>query len=231
MTPHLLVVEDDPDLTNLLERAFTEEGYRVRLTRSGEDALQIASGLPFDLIVLDVLLPGIDGLETLRLLRRSGCRTPVVVLTALSSPRHRVEGLDASADDYVAKPFDLDELLARMRAVRRRVGGTPSEAWRVGDIVVSEANRSITRRGTDVELTERQYRLLVVLLRNAGRTLERYRLAELAWEGDPPLDSNVVDVHIAAIRRRVDQPFGTSNLRTVRGLGYRWDPRAGDTTC
>lgn len=229
--PQLLLIEDDPDLAGLLTRAFTEEHYGVRHARSGEDALELAGGHTFNLVVLDVLLPGIDGFETLHRLRRSGHHAPVVMLTALSSPQHRVQGLDASADDYLAKPFDLDELLARMRAVRRRASPVSSSVWRVGDVVVDETNRTVTRQGIVVVLTTRQFRILVVLLRNAGQTLERYQLAELAWEGDPPLDSNVVDVHIAAIRRRIDIAFGCANLRTIRGLGYRWEHRLQHQSC
>ncbi|CAN5433809.1 response regulator transcription factor [soil metagenome] len=224
--PQLLLIEDDADLAKLLTRAFIEENYHVRHAGSGEAALELASHLTFDLVVLDVLLPGIDGFETLHRFRSLGHRAPVVMLTALSSPQHRVQGLDASADDYLAKPFDLDELLARMRAVRRRASPNSSSVWRVGDVVVDEANRAVTRQSIAVELTSRQFRILVVLLRNADQTLQRYQIAELAWDGDPPLDSNVVDVHIAAIRRRIDTAYGCANLRTIRGLGYRWDQRS-----
>jgi len=224
--PQLLLIEDDADLARLLTRAFTEEHYSVRHASSGEEAIELAGRLTFDLVVLDVLLPGIDGFATLHRLRRLGHRAPVVMLTALSSPQHRVQGLDATADDYLAKPFDLDELLARMRAVRRRASPVSSSVWRVGDVVVDEANRAVSRQGIAVELTTRQFRILVVLLRNADQTLERYQLAELAWDGNPPLDSNVVDVHIAAVRRRIDTAFGCANLRTIRGLGYRWDQRS-----
>ncbi len=229
--PRLLLIEDDADLASLLTRAFTEENYRVRHAASGEAALELADGLTFDLVVLDVMLPGIDGFETLHRFRSLGHGAPVVMLTAQSSPQHRVQGLDASADDYLAKPFDLDELLARMRAVRRRANPVASSVWRVGDVVVDELNRAVTRQGIAVELTARQFRILVVLLRNADQTLERYQLAELAWEGNPPLDSNVVDVHIAAIRRRIDTAFDCNNLRTIRGLGYRWDQQSNSQPC
>lgn len=228
--PELLLIEDDPDLCALLERALTEEHYGVHVARSGEDGIEFAERLPFDIVVLDALLPGIDGFETLRRLRRRGHLTPVVMLTALSSPQHRVRGLDATADDYVAKPFDLDELFARLRAARRRTGPIATSAWRVGDVILDQVNRTVTRQGVPVDLTARQFRILVALLRNPGQTLMRYQLAELAWDGDPPLDSNVVDVHIAAIRRRIDTAFGCANLRTIRGLGYRWD-RSDHRTC
>lgn len=219
-----LVVEDDVELGALLERALREEGYAVDLVDTASEALATLVDHEFDVAVLDLRLPDGDGLGVLRAARTCHVDTPVVVLTALDSPQGRIRVLDALADDYLAKPFDLGELLARLRAVRRRGPHRELRTWRVGDVMVDEAARRVVRAGRTVTLSNRQFELLRVLLLNRSVVMSRVELARRAWGDEVMLDSNLVDVHISGLRAAVDRPFGTSNIETVRGIGYRWNP-------
>jgi two-component system OmpR family response regulator len=176
---------------------------------------------PPDVLLLDWVLPGVDGVTVCRRLRAMGVTTPVLVLTARGEVRDRIHGLDAGADDYLAKPFDLDELLARLRALHRRATYDEPETATVGDLVVDGAARRVRRGGTDIELSTREFDILWLLASRAGKVVSRFTILDEVWDGETDLRSNVIDVHLAAIRAKVDKPFGTSSITTVRGAGYR----------
>ena len=223
-TPRLLLVEDDPDLAGLLTELLTSEGYDVDTAGDGQRGLHLGLTRDYDLMLLDRGLPAIEGLDLLTRLRSRGRSTPTLVLSALGNPRDRVEGLDAGAEDYLGKPFDLDELLARLRALHRR-GGTVSEAVvQVGDLVVDPAARRVTRGGVEIELSAREFDILHLLATHAGRVVTRLTILDEVWDGETDLRSNVIDVHLASIRAKIDRAFGTETITTVRGVGYRVDP-------
>jgi two-component system OmpR family response regulator len=187
----------------------------------GEDALWMAGSTRYDAIVLDVMLPGIDGIETCRRLRADGVWTPVLMLTARGGLPDRVAGLDSGADDYMIKPFELAELMARLRALARR-GEVPRPAvLEVGGLRLDPATREVSRDGRPVELPAKCFSLLEVLMRNPGIAVSRFELLESAWEGDYENRSNVVDQHMRALRERIDRPFGLHSIETIRGVGYR----------
>ncbi|MFD7065876.1 response regulator transcription factor [Streptomyces sp. NPDC059913] len=217
----VLVVEDEVRTAELLRRGLTEEGYAVDVAADGPEAVRQADEVPYDLIVLDVMLPGFDGFEVCRRLRADGCWAPVLVLTALGSVGERVHGLDAGADDYLAKPFSFAELFARLRALVRR-GAHPRPAMiTVGDLRLDPASRRVWRGERELNLSPKEFALLELFLRNPGDVLTRTRILEHVW--DFPLDgvSNVVDQYVAYLRRKVDRPDEPSHLETVRGAGYR----------
>ncbi|MFE7240769.1 response regulator transcription factor [Streptomyces sp. NPDC057580] len=223
----VLVVEDGVRTAELLRRGLTEEGYAVDVAADGPDAVWQATEVPYDLIVLDVMLPGFDGFEVCRRLRADGCWAPVLVLTALGSVGERVHGLDAGADDYLAKPFSFAELFARLRALVRR-GTHPRPALvTVGDLRMDPASRRVWRGEAELQLSPKEFALLELFLRHPGDVLTRTRILEHVW--DYPCDgvSNVVDQYVAYLRRKVDRPGERSHLATVRGAGYRL--RAPDT--
>ncbi|MFB7756946.1 response regulator transcription factor [Streptomyces sp. NPDC056121] len=217
----VLVVEDEVRTAELLRRGLTEEGYAVDVAVDGPEAVWRAVEVPYDLIVLDVMLPGFDGFEVCRRLRADGCWAPVLVLTALGSVGERVQGLDAGADDYLAKPFSFAELFARLRALVRR-GAHPRPALiTVGDLRMDPASRRVWRGAAELQLSPKEFALLELFLRHPGDVLTRTRILEHVW--DFPCDgvSNVVDQYVAYLRRKVDEPNETSHLETVRGAGYR----------
>ncbi|GAA3485854.1 two-component system response regulator TcrA [Streptomyces yanii] len=217
----MLVVEDEIRTAELLRRGLTEEGYAVDVAADGPDAVWQAAEVPYDLIVLDVMLPGFDGFEVCRRLRADGCWAPVPVLTALGSVGERVHGLDAGADDYLAKPFSFAELFARLRALVRR-GNHPRPALvTVGDLRMDPASRRVWRGKAELQLSPKEFALLELFLRHPGDVLTRTRILEHVW--DYPCDgvSNVVDQYVAYLRRKVDRPGERSHLETVRGAGYR----------
>lgn len=219
--PRILVVEDEIKVAGALREGLESEGYRVCLAHTGEDGYFQASSQPFELLILDRMLPGRDGLEILGALRRGGFLTPVLVLTARDGVEDRVAGLDAGADDYLVKPFAFAELLARVRALVRRSRGDQLLRLAVGDLVIDIATRAVTRGGTTIDLTTREYELLEYLVRHKGTLVSREMLARDVWgETDrcTPLD-NVIDVHIARVRRKVDTG-GTRLIHTVRGVGF-----------
>lgn len=216
----LLVVEDDERLAALLVRALKEDGYAVDATGDGTDALWLATEYDYDTIVLDRMLPGLDGVDVVRGLRERGRSTPVLLLTARTGVDDRVTGLDAGADDYLAKPFDYDELAARIRALVRRGGAARPPQLTHDDLVLDPASRRVTRAGVPVELTAREFAVLELLLRHRGDVLTRSYILEHVWDFALDPSSNIVDQHVAALRRKVDRPFGRDDVRTVRGAGY-----------
>ncbi len=218
----ILVVEDEPKVGNALRDGLEAEGYVMTLARTGEEGFFHASARAFDLIILDVMLPGTDGIEVLRTLRKQGTKTPVLLLTAKDAIEDRVLGLDAGADDYLVKPFAFAELSARVRALMRRNKVEPVSVLMIGSLEIDPDRRAVTREGSRIELTLREFDLLEYLARNQGRVVSREMLARDVWKETAratPLD-NVIDVHIARLRRKVDDPFSTKLLQTVRGVGF-----------
>ena len=218
----ILVVEDEPKVGNALRDGLEAEGYVMTLARTGEEGFFHASARAFDLIILDVMLPGTDGIEVLRTLRKQGTKTPVLLLTAKDAIEDRVLGLDAGADDYLVKPFAFAELSARVRALMRRNKVEPVSVLTIGSLEIDQDRRAVTREGSRIDLTPREFDLLEYLARNQGRVVSREMLARDVWKETAratPLD-NVIDVHIARLRRKVDDPFSTKLLQTVRGVGF-----------
>jgi DNA-binding response OmpR family regulator len=218
----LLVIEDEPKVGQALREGLQAEGYEVILAETGEDGFFLASNRVFDLIVLDVMLPGRDGLEVLTALRKQSISTPVLLLTAKDAVESRVAGLDAGADDYLVKPFAFPELSARIRALSRRGKAEPMTLIRIGTFEVDPVTRTVLREGIRLELTVREFELLEYLARNKGRVVSREMLARDVWK-EPgratPLD-NVIDVHVARLRKKLDDPFAIKLLHTVRGVGF-----------
>jgi two-component system OmpR family response regulator len=217
----VLIVEDKVKMAGQLWRALRGEGMAADVAVKGEDALWMADATKYDAVVLDVMLPGIDGFETVRRLRAQGQWVPVLMLTARGSLEDRVTGLDEGADDYMTKPFRLEELSARLRAlVRRDVVERPT-VLQVGALRLDPASRKVWRDGREIELAEKPFALLATFMRRPGVTLTRFALLESAWDHAYESRSNVVDQHIRALRERVDRPFGVESIETVRGRGYR----------
>ena len=217
----LLVVEDEERLANLLARGLREEGHAVDVAGRGEDALWMAHAVPYDAIVLDVMLPGMDGLTACRALRAQELWTPVLLLTARDSVESRVEGLDAGADDYLVKPFSFEELLARLRALVRRVPVERPAVLSAAGIRLDPAARKAWRGEVELELSAKEFALLEAFVRRPGQVLSRVQLLEAAWDSAFESRSNVVDVYVRYLREKVDRPFGRASLETVRGQGYR----------
>jgi two-component system OmpR family response regulator len=223
----ILVIEDEPKMAALLRRGLTEEGYAVDVVRSGTDGIWAATENPYDAIVLDVMLPDIDGFEVCRRLRNADRWAPVVMLTARDAVRDRVAGLDAGADDYLTKPFSFGELFARLRALLRRGAAERPPVLRVGDLTLDPAEHRVARGDIEVRLTAKEFALLEYLMRRAGEVLSRTRLIEHVWDFGYDGDSNVVDVYVRYLRDKVDRPFGRSSIETIRGSGYRLRTDAG----
>jgi two-component system, OmpR family, response regulator len=222
----VLVVEDQPKLAALLARGLREEGHAADVAGRGEDALWMAGAAPYDAIVLDLMLPGIDGLETCRRLRQLDVWTPVLMLTARDAVDDRVTGLDAGGDDYLTKPFSFDELLARLRALTRRVPAERPVAIEVGDLRLDPAARRAWRGDSELALSAKEFALLELLMRRSGSVLTRDQLLEGAWDMAYERRSNIVDVYIRQLREKVDRPFGSDSIETVRGVGYRLQEHA-----
>jgi two-component system OmpR family response regulator len=217
----VLIVEDQPKLAALLARGLREEGHAADVAGRGEDTLWMALAAQYDAIVLDIMLPGIDGLETCRELRRQQVWTPVLMLTARDAVGDRVTGLDAGADDYLTKPFSFDELLARLRALTRRVPAERPVTVEVGDLRLDPAAHRAWRGETELDLSAKEFALLELLMRRPGNVLTRGQLLEGAWDMSYERRSNVVDVYIRYLREKIDRPFGSDTIETVRGVGYR----------
>ena len=217
----VLVVEDEVKMGGLLKRGLTEEGHAVDLARTGDDALWMAAAVDYDAIVLDVMLPGRDGFAVCRELRERGIWTPVLMLTARGAVRDRVDGLDAGADDYLAKPFAFAELLARLRALARRGGAERPAVLEAGDLRLDPATRVVRRGDEEIALSAKEFALLETFMRRPGEVLSRYQLLEHVWDFDYENRSNVVDVYVRYLREKVDRPFGRDSIETVRGVGYR----------
>ncbi|HEX6460478.1 MAG TPA: response regulator transcription factor [Thermoleophilaceae bacterium] len=217
----VLVVEDEVKLASVVRKALREHGMLADVAIRGEDALWMAGATPYDGIVLDINLPGIDGFETCRRLRAGGIRTPILMLTARDSLDDRVNGLDTGADDYLVKPFDFQELFARIRALARRNGLEHGPQLRVRDLMLDVASRTVSRGDTPIELSNKEFQLLEMFMRRPGHVLSRTALLEGAWDMNYENRSNVVDVYVGYLRQKIDKPFGTDSIETVRGAGYR----------
>jgi two-component system, OmpR family, response regulator len=216
----VLVIEDDERLADVLERGLADAGHAPAVRRTGPDGLAAAmDDDAFDAIVLDWMLPGLDGPAVCRALRAAGIATPVLMLTARSSVPYRINGLDAGADDYLTKPFSLEELLARLRVFARRAGDGARLV--VGDLAIDRERRAVTRGDEPIDLTVREFDLLVTLAERAGRVVTRVSILDGAWEDETDLRSNAIDVHIGRLRAKVDKPFGRNSIQTVRGIGFR----------
>ncbi|HUZ08249.1 MAG TPA: response regulator transcription factor [Candidatus Paceibacterota bacterium] len=216
----VLVVEDEKKTASFVRKALQAEGFAVDVMANGEDALLAATGTPFDAIVLDIMLPGRDGLSVLRQLRERKNSTPVLLLSARGEVNERVEGLNLGADDYLAKPFELAELIARVRALVRRGGDSKSSVLSVADLKLDTITHKARRGETDIELTAREYRLLEFLMRSAGRLCGRMMICEKVWNYNFDPGTNLVDVYIRRLRGKIDADFEPKLLRTVRGSGY-----------
>ncbi|MDQ2725499.1 MAG: response regulator transcription factor [Actinomycetota bacterium] len=217
----VLVVEDEVRMAALLKRGLEEEGYAVDIAANGHDGLWLAGEHTYDAVLLDAMLPGIDGFEVCSRLRGSGTWAPVVMLTAREAVEDRVRGLDAGADDYLIKPFAFAELLARLRALMRRGTAQRPSVVTVGDLCLDPAARRVSRAGTDVELTAKEFSLLELLMRHPGQVLSRDRILEHVWDFAYVAGSNVVDQYVGYLRRKLDRPFARADIETVRGTGYR----------
>jgi len=226
----ILVVEDEVKMAGLLKRGLEEEGYAVDVANTGANGLWAATENEYDAIVLDLMLPDLSGLEICRRLRRDGRWMPVLILTARDGVPDRVAGLDAGADDYMVKPFAFSELFARLRALIRRGAGERPAVVMVDDLLLDPASRSVSRAGTSIELTAREFALLELLLRHPGEVLTRTRILEHVWDFAYDGGSNVVDVYIRYLREKVDRPFGRHSIETVRGSGYRFRRETRDAT-
>jgi two-component system OmpR family response regulator len=224
----LLVVEDSPKMASLLRRGLTEEGYAVDVVSNGTDAVWLATEQSFDAIVLDVVLPDIDGFEVCRRLRRADRWAPLVMLTARDDVSDRVRGLDAGADDYLTKPFAFEELFARVRSLVRRGPQERSPILQVGDLVLDPAEHAVRRGMTTLNLTPKEFALLQYLMQHPGEALARSRLLEHVWDFAFDGDPNIVDVYVGYLRDKIDRPFGRASLETVRGVGYRLRNELGD---
>ena len=216
----ILVVEDEKKTASFIRKALQEESFAVDVCHDGAEALLIASAAPFDAIVLDVMLPGCDGLSVLRQLREQRNRTPVLLLSARGQVDERVEGLNAGADDYLPKPFVLAELIARVRSLGRRGAEPMTIVLRVGDLALDTVSRKAERGGDSFELTTREYRLLEFLMRTPGRICGRMAILEKVWDYDFDPGTNLVDVYIKRLREKIDSKFERKLLHTVRGVGY-----------
>ena len=217
----ILVVEDELKMAGLLHRGLSEDGHVVDVARSGDDAVWMGQVVEYDAIVLDLMLPGIDGVGVCRRWRESGVWSPVLVLTARDTVEDRVASLDAGADDYLAKPFSFAELLARLRALARRGGTERPVELKVGDLRLDPATRQVWRGETEIELSAKEFALLETFMRRPGDVLSRVQLLEYAWDYAYESRSNVVDVYVRYLREKVDRPFGRQSIETVRGVGYR----------
>jgi two-component system, OmpR family, response regulator len=217
----VLIVEDEPKMAGLLRRGLTERGDVVEAVDSGEDAVALARVEAFDVILLDVMLPGIDGFATCRELRRHRVWTPVLMLTARAAVADRIHGLDGGADDYLTKPFAFDELLARMRALVRRGPVERPAVLTVGDLRLDPAAQRVWRGEAEIHLSTRELSLLETFMRRPDQVLTRGQLLEQAWDVAYDGGSNVVDVYVRYLREKIDRPFDRNTLATVRGVGYR----------
>ena len=217
----VLIVENDLNSATFVRRGLKAQYLAVDVAVSGEDALWMAGATSYDAIALEVQLPGIHGLETCRRLRADGVRSPILMLSARDSVEERVAGLDGGADDYLVKPFHLDELAARLRALMRRGPVERPAVIEVGDLRLDPATCRMWRGSAQIELSAKPFALLAVFMRRPNRVLSRFDLLEHAWDGEYENRSNVVDVHVAHLRDRIDRPFGVESLETVRGYGYR----------
>jgi two-component system OmpR family response regulator len=216
-----LVVEDEPKMAALLRRGLVEDGYAADVAGTGEEALRMARAVPYDAIVLDVMLPGLGGFDVCRQLRSSGVWSPVLLLTARDDVDDRVVGLDAGADDYLTKPFSFAELLARLRALTRRGLSERRTVLEVGSLRLDPATRQVWRKDVELELSAKEFALLETFMRHPGHVLSRIDLLDHVWDYGYESRSNVVDVYVGYLRAKIDRPFGLRSIETLRNAGYR----------
>lgn len=216
----ILIVEDEKSLLNIISKRLNNEGYCVDAVSNGTDGLVYFQSAEYDLVILDLMLPGIDSITLLKKIRKNKIITPVLILTAKDSIQDRVSGLDAGADDYLTKPFSLEELLARIRALLRRQGESRENILKEDDLVVDTLKHSVTRGGREIEMTTKEYAILEYMMRNKGQILSRGQIAAHAWNFDFDCDSNIINVYIRYLRRKIDDNFEKKLLHTVRGSGY-----------
>ena len=217
----VLIVEDEPHMAELIGRGLAKEGMAVDIAPTGEEAIEMAGTADYDSIVLDVMLPGIDGFETCRRLRAGAVWSPVIMLTALDSVQDRVTGLDTGADDYLVKPFAFAELLARLRAVARRREAERPSVLEVDDLRLDPASRRVWRGSVEVSLSAKEFAILETFMRRPDEALTRAHLVAHAWDSSYADGSNIIDVYVRRLRRKIDEPFGRQTIETVRGSGYR----------
>lgn len=216
----LLVVEDELSIANFVRQGLNEAGYAVDVVSNGREGLDYALAAEYDVLILDIMLPKLDGIQLLRQLRHQGCKTPTLMLTARDTVDNRVEGLDAGADDYLVKPFAFPELLARVRALLRRPPLQASTVLQIGSLLMDTAKHIVERNGRLIDLSPREYAVLEYLMRHPNQVLTRTQIGEHVWNFDFYNQSNVVDVYIGYLRRKVDKPGEPSLIHTVRGVGY-----------
>jgi two-component system, OmpR family, response regulator len=217
----ILVVEDDARMAAAIRRGLRFEGLVADIAGGGEEALRKAEATEYDAVVLDVMMPGLDGFETCRRLRADGVWAPVLMLTARDAVEDRVRGLDGGADDYMTKPFSLAELLARLRALVRRGPAERPTVIEVGDLELDPATREVRRGGEEIVLSAREFALLETFMRRPGQVFTQLQLLEAAWDLGYEQRSNVVEVYVRYLREKIDRPFGVESIETVRGMGYR----------
>ena len=216
----ILLAEDEVDLNNVVTRYLKKNGYSIDSVLDGEEALDYLEYGEYDLVILDIMMPKVDGFEVIKKLRNKGNHTSVLMLTARDSADDKVKGLDLGADDYIVKPFDFNELLARIRAVVRRKYGNSSNKLVIGDLILDTSEKSVTRAGKQIELTGKEYEVLEYLMQSKNRILSREQIKEHVWDFDYEGDSNIIDVLIKNIRKKIDVEAGKQIIYTKRGLGY-----------
>lgn len=216
----ILLAEDDRAINRVIVRRLKWESYSVDACFDGREALDYLDVVDYDAVILDVMMPGMDGFEVLTRMRERGDKTPVLFLTARDSLADKVEGLDLGADDYLVKPFEFEELMARLRVLIRRKGSSVSNVYSCADLTVDSARHRVTRGGTEITLTAREYALLEYLIRNKGLVLSRDQIETNLWSGDYIVGSNVVDVYIRMLRKKIDADYSPKLIQTVRGYGY-----------
>jgi DNA-binding response OmpR family regulator len=216
----VLVIEDEQKMADMIRRGLEEEGMEVDVAEDGDKGLVAAKGEGIDLIILDIGLPGIDGLEVARELRASGSKTPILVLTAHDTTEMKVKGLDSGADDYITKPFAFAELLARLRALQRRTQSEDTSRLQIGDLSLNLISRKVSRGGVEVQLTNKEFALLEYFMRHPDEILSRENLSEKVWEETFDTLTNVIDVYINYLRNKIDRNFEPKLIQTVRGVGY-----------
>ena len=225
----VLLVEDNPSMSRFIQQGLSESGHLVEVTSSGRSAEELATSEPYDLIVLDLMLPDQDGLFTCRNLRRRGVTSRILVLTALSSTADKVAGLDAGADDYLTKPFEFEELVARARALLRRGEAQEAAVLRFADVQMDLLDRSVRRAGEKVKLTSKEFSLLELFMRNPHRVLTRASISERIWDMNLDRESNVIDVYVSSLRRKIDRGHPQRILHTVIGSGYKLSDAEGES--
>ncbi|WP_071123944.1 response regulator transcription factor [Leptotrichia massiliensis] len=216
----ILLAEDEVDLNNVVTRYLKKNGYSVDSVLDGEEALDYLEYGEYDLVILDIMMPKVDGFEVIKKLRNKGNHTSILMLTARDNADDKVKGLDLGADDYIVKPFDFNELLARIRAVVRRKYGNSSNKLVIGDLILDTSEKSVTRAGKQIELTGKEYEVLEYLMQSKNRILSREQIKEHVWDFDYEGDSNIIDVLIKNIRKKIDIEDGKQIIYTKRGLGY-----------